>query len=334
MLNYQIKAENTDFLVNEIAQLFLEGGDYCYYLLQKSGFRTTEAVEIIAQKFGIASEDITYSGLKDEDAVTTQYIAIKNFRKNHYKYSKQENWLQLTYLGDASEKLEIGNLFGNAFRIRIRNIDYEAALKISELSRHEVRIVNYYDIQRFGMPNLPKITHYIGKALIDGDFETAFRLMAETGNITQKEFFQWSGNEKQYLINIDKRKLNFYLSAWDSFVWNQKIQNEILNYSSEYEKITRQNLTFVYTKFNDELLRHLEEIYICRHTFAENFSISEKESFRQPSIGTVCKISKVDKDTIYTDKYMLDISFILPSGAYATALIDQLIWYSKLDAVS
>lgn len=105
---------------------------------------------------------------------------------------------------------------------------------------------------------------------------------------------------------MDKRKLDFYLSAWDSFVWNQNIQKEILKYSSEYKKVTWENIDFIYTKFNDELIKHLEKINICRHMFAENFIIIEKESFRQPFISAVCKISKAVEDTIYKDKYMID----------------------------
>ena len=77
MLEYKYKCRCEDFRVNEILNIVTDGGNYNYYILKKKGFRTVDVIDLIAEKNLIELEDISYAGLKDEDAITLQYIAIK-----------------------------------------------------------------------------------------------------------------------------------------------------------------------------------------------------------------------------------------------------------------
>src|SRR5262245_53797410 len=47
-----------------------------YLLLRKLGYTTMEIIPKIAEVLGIASADIGYGGLKDEDGVTEQLVCV------------------------------------------------------------------------------------------------------------------------------------------------------------------------------------------------------------------------------------------------------------------
>ena len=63
--------------MTEILNLILDGGDYHYYIMRKKGYRTVDVIDMIAVENDLTISDISYAGLKDEDAITTQYIAVK-----------------------------------------------------------------------------------------------------------------------------------------------------------------------------------------------------------------------------------------------------------------
>ena len=87
MLEYKYKCRCEDFRVNEILNIVTDGGNYNYYILKKKGFRTVDVIDLIAEKNLIELEDISYAGLKDEDAITLQYIAIKGRKINTLTYN-------------------------------------------------------------------------------------------------------------------------------------------------------------------------------------------------------------------------------------------------------
>lgn len=74
-----LKHRPDDFLVRENLVVRLVPPDKAtqhYLLLRKCGYTTIEAVQLIANKLGLPSEDVTYGGLKDEDAITEQMVAV------------------------------------------------------------------------------------------------------------------------------------------------------------------------------------------------------------------------------------------------------------------
>ena len=85
MLEYKYKYKDEDFRVNEILNLVTDGGIYNCYILRKKGFRTVDVIDSIAANNDIDLANITYAGLKDEDAVTMQHIAIKGRKIDNCK---------------------------------------------------------------------------------------------------------------------------------------------------------------------------------------------------------------------------------------------------------
>lgn len=331
---YKLKQKNEDFMVSEVFMPIFGEGDYSLYLLQKKGIRTVDTVDCIANILNISSEMISYAGLKDEDAVTTQYITIRGGEFGNVFHESECGNFTLKFIGSTPNPMEIGQIYGNAFKVKVRGLSYENALKLSKLKKHEVEILNYYDIQRFGMPNSLKIAHYIGKSIIDRDYSEMLSLLLKSNNISISEYMTYKENEINYFHNSDIRKINFFLSAWDSFLWNKQLQNSIVNYTSEYEVVKREGIDFVYCKIDDKLKQILCDDEIIRHNISKDGIITEKISYRNPLMHTIISATDMGVDLLNDGCYYADISFMLPSGSYATALIDQCIHMSPMNTSS
>lgn len=325
MEEYEYKVRNTDFRVNEILNVILDGGDFHYYLLYKRGVRTVDALDDIAREKEISIADITYAGLKDEDAVTIQYVSIKGRIIENCSRDIDGGYYRLSYVGDSDNPISIGKLQGNSFRIRIRKLNQAMAEKIYLCEKYIWSIINYFDIQRFGMPNKPKVTHLIGEFLINQQYKEAFVLMRKSGNIDEETYLAWRDKEKLYFDKLEIRRKSFFLSAKDSFDWNQCVQKVISAEKQLFEN-NKQGISFFYADLSLSTKEKLNDIPICWHRYDEEQNIYERLSYRQPYIDVRYRASEMMHDDIFDGTYMIDIEFILPAGAYATNVIDQLIY--------
>ena len=210
-----IKHLTKDFIVEEELKLNFEEGNYSYYLLKKENLTTQKALEIISKEFHISLKYINVAGLKDKNAITSQYISIYKGKESNLNL----NNLSLEFLGKGKERLKLGSL-KNKFKIVVRNLDkkYE---KINFIE-------NYYDEQRFSKHNIE-----IGKALIKRDFKKACLLLGlETENPLNE------------LFKI--KKLKFYLHSYQSFLFNEYLSNMIngekINYSLGYFSFSQKQI--------------------------------------------------------------------------------------------
>lgn len=327
MLEYKYKYKDEDFRVNEILNLVTDGGIYNCYILRKKGFRTVDVIDSIAANNDIDLANITYAGLKDEDAVTMQHIAIKGRKIDNCKVLCSGKQYELYFIGASEYPIEIGKLQGNSFKLRLRNLEKNVANAIKKWEKHSFTILNYFGVQRFGMPEKDHITHWIGKNIIENRYEEAFKQLYSSGNIDEAMYKQWINDTEIFIKNIvEPRRRTFYLSAYDSYIWNNTIGEVIRNNCScnQYEKA---GIDFFYSDdIMDSVRKKLEEIPIVWHRYDENGEIFEKESFRQPYINLIYRASDLQNDDEYKERYMIEIDFVLPAGSYATNAVDQLMY--------
>jgi tRNA pseudouridine13 synthase len=144
----KLKKEPEDFRVDELARWDEDPkGSFGVYRLRKRKLTTFEAVRMIAARTKVPLDRISYIGLKDKQAVTSQHISIEGPRV-------QGNipGLHLEPLGRSNEELSGKNLLGNEFTIVVRDLsrlDAEQLVqRIASVRRHG--LANYFDDQRFG----------------------------------------------------------------------------------------------------------------------------------------------------------------------------------------
>ena len=145
-------------------------------VLVKRNWDTFIAIKNIARQLGISQERIGIAGIKDAKAVTAQYITIKQGAIEDMAGINVRD-VEIRPVGYFHEELSPYYLLGNNFSIIIRAIKL-ASSTIPKRLAATVReldamggIPNFFGHQRFGTTR--PITHLVGKAIVEGDFERA-----------------------------------------------------------------------------------------------------------------------------------------------------------------
>ena len=122
----------------------------------------------------ISRSRISFAGTKDGRSVATQLMSFNAPLKEVLALSIPDVRILEAYR--ARRMLEIGDLIGNSFRIRVADIDpqidKESICKdVRERLNQLGGFPNFFGTQRFG--SIRPITHLIGRDMIRGDFESA-----------------------------------------------------------------------------------------------------------------------------------------------------------------
>jgi tRNA pseudouridine13 synthase len=162
-----IRSTPEDFIVEELPAFEASGeGEHLLLTVQKRGMNTAFCAERIAKWAGIDARDVSFAGMKDRHALTTQRFSVRLPKKTAPEVSLL-NGDGCTVL-DAqwhSRKLARGALAGNRFTLTLRALDCDAArLEIALHTLQREGLPNYFGEQRFGMEQAN-----VGKAL--GMFE-------------------------------------------------------------------------------------------------------------------------------------------------------------------
>ncbi|MBD3312291.1 tRNA pseudouridine(13) synthase TruD [archaeon] len=153
--------------------------------------------------------------------------------------------------------------------------------------RKPVKVPNYFGKQRFGGNAL------LGKKLAESDWEGAVRLLNPRGSYERKVFSYLRKRPGDYLgalKRVDKKIRRLWVNAWQSKQWNQKLDT---------------------SKKTQELPSYKE---ITGMPELGSFPGNERET-----------IMKVKDYKIKKLKKGVELDFTLPSGCYATTLIDYIL---------
>jgi tRNA pseudouridine13 synthase len=189
----RLRAELEDFLVEEVLddvvfrhvseQPKKQQGSYVLFSLTKRGLDTLHAVRIVEKVFGAR---VNYLGIKDANAVTTQYITIP--AEAERDQINLPNSLTLKKLGYLPYPLNRSHLIGNKFNIKIRELEKKEKLPQLIESVIEEGVPNYFGYQRFGSRR--PVTHLIGRALVKRRFDEAINLLLTYTTEYEKESIQ------------------------------------------------------------------------------------------------------------------------------------------------
>ena len=150
-IKFTFRQTRDDFIVTEETLLNTAStkGNYFIAKVQKQDLSTMELLDILESELQCFS--IGYAGLKDKHATTTQYISIplkfsRSFeRLRHPKIKILESFR-------SKEGLSIGDLKGNHFSIRLKDVSPESSRNLIEVLDDIMRkgMPNYFGYQRFG----------------------------------------------------------------------------------------------------------------------------------------------------------------------------------------
>jgi len=161
----RIKQRPEDFVVEEIPAYEPAGaGEHLYLLIEKRNLATTQAIGIVARRFGVRRSAVGYAGMKDKRAVTRQWLSVQLPGHNASTPTEVHDD-RLTTLRSAwhANKLRVGHLAGNCFEITIRECDQARAADARRIleSLAQTGFANRSGEQRFGSTGR---NHLLGRA--------------------------------------------------------------------------------------------------------------------------------------------------------------------------
>jgi tRNA pseudouridine13 synthase len=258
-----IKTCQEDFFVEELPLYTPSGeGTHIYVQIEKKGITTMEAMTRIANLLKITRKEIGYAGLKDAHAVTRQWISIEHINPEKLRDLDIPN-IKIMQIDRHCNKLKLGHLARNRFVIRLRNFKLPLIQSV-EITESIIAVLirkgvpNYFGGQRFGVRS---DTHLLGEALskgnIDefvdvflgrpdtdesstfalarsfydkGDYKKAHKIWPysySNQRRTLKALIANKGNKKKAYFVIDKQLKRFFVSAYQSDLFNQVLADRM-----------------------------------------------------------------------------------------------------------
>ncbi len=346
----KIKHRPEDFKVVEVLKRPLKNkGDYRVYRLWKRGITTEEALELIAKRSGISKRQISICGVKDRHAETSQFIAVKReFRLK--EISSPE--LKLSFAGYTYKRLSPSELKGNLFEIVVRDVKPPKRKRIEVLT--EVGIPNYYGEQRFLSVKQGK---FFLQVLIREGVEEALRFLflpsgweESRSRKGKRLFLKGRFREAAGLLRGWRRKVALFLSSGGSmerafklvpeeeFVFQANVLQSLL-FNKKLSELVEVNCerktkfvyragTLFYPLEKFELFRTLP--MFCRERTDFYIELLERLGLSLEGIAPYWELFhqferralvKPRNLSIEGTSSSVRLSFLLPSGAYATNVI-------------
>lgn len=319
-----LKQQSEFFKVNE--QLSFEPsteGEHEFLLIEKTQLNSEDVVKLLSQYSGLARRAISFAGMKDKQAVTTQWFSL------HLPGKAGPDWSQLQHPGVCvksvtrhNKKLKKGAIKSNQFDITLSQlvVDRASIERRIELIK-QVGVPNYFMTQRFG---------YQGQNLT-----RAYALFFNKQRIKNRKMKGFLlSSARSYLFNlvlahrVKQQNWNtgligdaFILNGTRQFFYNDVLSEDITNRLLTHDIHPSGPLygTGEYPVSAD--VKQLEEqVFSDNAVFCDGLRAAKVESARR-ALRVVP--SKLEFNWLDDDK--LCLSFELESGSYATAVIRELI---------
>ncbi len=169
-----IKQSPEDFIVEEVPLYTpVDRGEHTYFEIEKTDLSTPEALGRLSRALKINIREFGYAGLKDRKGITRQIFSIAHVDPE-LVLKLEISQLKVIWARLHTNKLRIGHLRGNRFRIRVRGIALDSSSRIAEILEVLVAkgVPNYYGPQRFGNRG---DAHRVGRAFLRRDDRSAIR---------------------------------------------------------------------------------------------------------------------------------------------------------------
>jgi len=304
-----------DFVVDEIALGEFKGsGNFLILHVKKVEMTTWDMVAAFAEFLNIPAQKIGYAGLKDKHATTTQYISVeKRHEKNLKKFKHSQIKILKSFKHDKS--IRMGDLSGNRFSINLQYVDNIEAGKIEKIARKIGKngLPNYFGYQRFGRDG-DSINQ--AKEMIKGDlFITDSKVKNFLISIYQSTFFNdWL--KRRVVKSREDNDGKFLLLAGDVYMSKSgKLSTPKIVPDKDF-----QNKTLVPTGLlcGRDVFRARDEAREIEKEYDDEF-LQEKGYRREALIYPESIECKFDKKFS-----VLNISFTLPKGSYATVFLEAI----------
>lgn len=317
-----LKAQNSDFKVDEIMPVQTSGvGEHLWLKIEKNGSNTDWVAQQLAKHAGLKSMAVSYAGMKDRHAITTQWFSLHLPGMEDPDFSSLiSDEFKILEQNRHDRKLKRGALTGNKFKLRIIELKGDVAEIEERLQKiKQFGVPNYYGEQRFGR---------------------------DMGNLSKAERMF-----KGELKKLKKQHRGLYLSSARSWIFNQLLSQRIQQQTwlepiqGDVFMLNGKSACFaedISDEINERL--HNAEINLTGCLWGEGESMAMADTFvLEQSIADAYKPLAEGLESARLNQErralrlmpnnlnwnikdgVLELEFDLPSGAFATMLLRECV---------
>ncbi len=328
-----IKQQAEDFEVNEVLVYEPVGvGEHAFVYLRKTGETTLAVAQKIAELAEVNLRQVSYAGLKDKHALTRQWFST------HLPGKPSPDWsllnsesLRVEQSTRHDRKLRQGQIKCNRFKVIVKSLSYTSSGLDDFLQRVLLDgVPNYFTEQRFGIEA--------------NNLKNALLLLTTTANDkVQPKRKKYSPQRGLYISAARSLLFNQVLSARiEQGSWNKALDGDL------FIKAGRHGM-FSVDVIDQDIIDRLQTLQISptgplyglksmnvqgQAACIENNAMSEYSEYQRLLIQQKIKADRralrlvVGNLTITAlSSDSVQLSFDLPSGCYATAVLREFIQY-------
>ncbi len=322
-----IRSTPEEFRVDEILGFEPDGeGEHLLLHVQKRNSNTAWLAGELARFAGIPPRDVSYAGLKDRNAVTTQWFSLRLAGRAEPDWGQfKSEQITLLQWQRHRRKLRRGALQGNRFRILIRELQGdrdELEQRLTTIKQQGVP--NYFGEQRFGQ---------------------------QEGNLVLAEKL-FSGNLKR----VGRTQRGLYISAARSYLFNQILASRVASgdwnrpLPGDLMMLDGRRALFLAEQIDTEITRRAAALEIHPsgplHGRGQAESTLDVAALEQAALQPFtswreglerCGLKQERRalrlrveglDWSWQEADSLELDFTLTKGSYATVVLRELIGYT------
>lgn len=323
LLTARIRTTPDDFQVDELPAFEATGeGEHLLLHIRKRGANTVHVAKVLAKWAGLPEMAVSYAGMKDRHAVTTQRFSVhlpKRIAPDLAELASDEiEVLEATW---HNRKLQRGALAGNRFKLVLREVQGDAAAISERLQQVAERgLPNWFGEQRFGRDG--------------GNVPAALAMFG--GRRMRKD-------QRSLLLSAARSALfNRVLAARvEQGNWDQPLEGEVwmLDGSRSVfgpepytdvlaERLARFDIHPSAPLWGEGALRSTEDaLELEQRVLSDEMSLKLRSGLEKAGLRQERRATRLRPQALHwewREDGSLQLAFALPSGAYATTVLAEL----------
>jgi len=302
-------------------------GEHLFVKITKKNITTRELQESLAKLFCLKPKDIGCAGMKDKYAVTTQTFSIRLGKLTWEEIPEVIRIIEERLpvkVRDAKlhrNKLRIGHLLGNKFRIVVTGIKggaLERAKKIIGVIERK-GLPNFYGPQRFGIKG--------------ENIERGFEIIKGKRKVRSK----WL--RRLFISSYQSYLCNLYLAERVSSGLFEKILNGdiakkyetggmfiVENQKEEQRRYDAGEISFTAPIYGAKMWQPMDKALELENEVLEKSEVTMEELVNAGARGTR-RIGRIFPKNLrlHEARQGIEFSFFLPKGAFATTLLREIM---------
>ncbi len=318
----KIRSLPEDFIVKENLSFEPSGeGEHVFLQIEKKGENTEYVARQLSRFANVRQRDVSFAGLKDRYAVTTQWFSVWLPGKADPDWAQFESdSMKVLRSVRHARKLKRGVLSGNSFKLTIRDWQGDQEKTIRQLEQIKADgIANYFGSQRFGNQG-----QNVSKALA----------MFQGAKVGREQRSIYLSAARSYLFN------RILASRVTQANWNQPVAGDTYQFDLSHS-------CFQSEQPDAEIIRRLaaKEIHPTgvlwgrgnADVSGEALAIEQAVIDAHDELAQGLIASAVDRDRRalrvgvqdlqwrFVNDDVLELCFTLPAGSYATSVLREII---------